>query len=64
MQEVPAVVGRGPYGQGDTIDELHDAITGVAPALRDARWGRNTVEACLAILASSQLGEQIAGPGH
>lgn len=64
VREVPAVVGRGPYGQGDTIDELHDAITGVAPALRDARWGRNTVEVCLAILASSESGEQIAVRGH
>jgi len=59
VTEVPAQAGPGPYGQGDTIDELHDAITGKAPALRDARWGRDTVKACLAILESSRTGEQV-----
>ena len=59
VREVPALVGRGAYSQGDTIDELHDAITGKAPAMRDARWGKDTVDVCLAILESSRTGKQI-----
>jgi phthalate 4,5-cis-dihydrodiol dehydrogenase len=59
VREVPALVGRGAYSQGDTIDELHDAITGKVPAMRNARWGKDTVEVCLAILESSRTGQQI-----
>ncbi|MGE4369758.1 MAG: Gfo/Idh/MocA family protein [Burkholderiaceae bacterium] len=59
VSEVPADIGRGPYSQGDTIDELHDAISGRAPTLRDARWGKDTLEVCLAILESSATGKQI-----
>jgi phthalate 4,5-cis-dihydrodiol dehydrogenase len=57
---VPAHVGRGAYGQGDTIDELYDAVIGGRPTLRDAAFGRNTVLACLAILESSQTGREVA----
>jgi phthalate 4,5-cis-dihydrodiol dehydrogenase len=56
---VPARVGRGAYGQGDTIDELYDAVTGAQPAVRDAAFGRNTVLACLAILESSKTGREV-----
>jgi phthalate 4,5-cis-dihydrodiol dehydrogenase len=59
---VPAHVGRGDYGQGDTIDELYDAVTGIRPTLRNAAFGRNTVLACLAILESSKTGREIAVP--
>jgi phthalate 4,5-cis-dihydrodiol dehydrogenase len=57
---VPAVEGNGMYGQGDTIDELYDAIAAQVPILRDAEWGRDTVRACLAVLKSSASGEQIS----
>lgn len=59
VKEVPAAQGNGAYGQGDTIDELYDAITGRAPVLRDAAWGRDTVRVCLAVLESSKTGQQI-----
>jgi len=59
---VAAHVGRGAYGQGDTIDELYDAVTGIAPVLRDAAFGRNTVLASLAILESSKTGREVAVP--
>ncbi|AUL17601.1 oxidoreductase, NAD-binding domain protein [Bordetella bronchiseptica E014] len=59
VREVPAITGRGPFSQGDTIDELRDAIAGVAPALRDARWGKDTLEVCLAVLESSATGRQV-----
>lgn len=57
---VPARVGRGAFGQGDTIDELYDAVTGVRPTLRNAAFGRNTVLACLALLESSKTGREVA----
>jgi phthalate 4,5-cis-dihydrodiol dehydrogenase len=56
---VPAHVGRGAYGQGDTIDELYDALVGTQPTLRDAAFGRNTVLACLAVLQSSKTGREV-----
>jgi phthalate 4,5-cis-dihydrodiol dehydrogenase len=59
VSEVPAIAGRGSYGHGDTIDELYDAVTGAAPVLRDARWGRDTVRVCLAVQESSRTGEQV-----
>ncbi|WP_165720408.1 Gfo/Idh/MocA family oxidoreductase [Bordetella trematum] len=59
VREVPALQGRGAYSQGDTIDELHDAITGKSPVLRDARWGKDTLQVCLAVLASSASGRQV-----
>jgi phthalate 4,5-cis-dihydrodiol dehydrogenase len=59
VRDVPALTGNGAFGQGDTIDELYDAITGRSPALRDAEWGRDTVKVCLAILRSSATGEQV-----
>lgn len=59
VREIPALVGNGAYGQGDTIDELYDAISGKSPTLRDARWGKETVAVCLAILESSATGKQV-----
>lgn len=59
IREVPAKVGRGSYGQGDTIDELVNAVSGEVPVLRDARWGRNTLGVCLALLESSRTGREV-----
>lgn len=53
------MVGRGSFGQGDTIDELVDAMAGRKPVMRDAAWGRNTVAVCLAILESSKTGQPV-----
>jgi phthalate 4,5-cis-dihydrodiol dehydrogenase len=60
VSEVSAMVGHGAYGQGDTIDELCNAVQQGKPVLRDAEWGLDTVKVCLAILKSSESGEQIA----
>ncbi|WP_370154051.1 Gfo/Idh/MocA family protein [Ferrovibrio sp.] len=59
IREVDAMVGRGSFGQGDTIDELVDAMAGRKPVMRDAAWGRNTVAVCLAILESSKTGQPV-----
>ncbi len=60
VRELPAQTGRGSFGQGDTIDELVDAVRGTAPVLRDARWGRNTLAVCLAVLESARTGREVA----
>ena len=60
VREVPAVVTQGSNRLSDTtIDELHDAIVGREPVLRNARWGMDTVRVCLAILESSRTGQQV-----
>lgn len=59
VEEVPAIVGRGSYGQGDAIDELYDAVVNNKPVMRDAIWGKKTLQVCLAILESSSTGQQI-----
>ena len=40
--------------RAEVLDELCDAIAGVRPAIRTGRWGRATLEVCLAILASGR----------
>jgi phthalate 4,5-cis-dihydrodiol dehydrogenase len=59
VSEVPALVGHGAYGQGDTIDELVAAVRNGTPVLRDADWGVDTVRVCRAILESSASGQQV-----
>lgn len=41
------------------VDALWDAIVLGHPAIHDGAWGRSTLEACLAILASSREGREI-----
>jgi phthalate 4,5-cis-dihydrodiol dehydrogenase len=59
VREVPAKTGAGPFGQGDTLDELVAAVRHGRPVLRDAAWGLDTVRVCLAILESSVRGRTI-----
>lgn len=39
--------------------EFHEAITGLAPALHDGRWGRANLEVCVAAIASSDAGAAV-----
>ena len=54
--------------EGRVIDELLGAIERDRPVIRDGRWGKATLEVCLAILQSSrekrevQLSHQVAIP--
>jgi phthalate 4,5-cis-dihydrodiol dehydrogenase len=43
----------------EVIDELVAAAGGAAP-LHDARWGRDTLAVCLAMLASAREGREVA----
>lgn len=46
-------------GFGDVLDELHGAVRLDVPARHDGRFGRGTVETCLAILRSSRERREI-----
>ena len=53
-------LGRPPIPRATVIDELCDAIEGRRPALHDSRWGRETLQACHALLRSSREGMEVA----
>jgi phthalate 4,5-cis-dihydrodiol dehydrogenase len=46
--------------RGEVIDELHDAVLCNKPPLHDGAWAVATLEVCLALLASSRDGRDIA----
>jgi phthalate 4,5-cis-dihydrodiol dehydrogenase len=54
--------------RAEVIDELHDAVFSGRPPLHDGRWGRATLEVCLAMLRSAReqrevtLEHQVAVP--
>ncbi len=45
--------------EGRVLDELIGAITANLPVIRDGRWGKATLEVCLAILQSSRERREI-----
>ncbi|MCY4624647.1 MAG: gfo/Idh/MocA family oxidoreductase, partial [Chloroflexi bacterium] len=59
MRETPIPPGRGVPGRGDVMDELYNAVVNGAPLVHDARWGKATVEVCLAILESARTQQEI-----
>jgi phthalate 4,5-cis-dihydrodiol dehydrogenase len=48
--------------RAEVVDELIAAISSGMPSTRDGRWGRATLEVCLAMLASSREGREITLP--
>lgn len=58
-RSLPLRYDRGLPGRGNVVDELRRAvIDGVRP-VHDARWGKATLEACLAIQQSSRENREI-----
>ena len=60
-----APFGAGPLGpsgafHGDVLDALIAALRQGRPSLHNARWGKATVEAALAVLRSAQERREIA----
>ena len=51
---VPVAPGRGVPGRGGVIAELYEAVVNNRPLVHDGRWGKATLEVCLAILQSSR----------
>jgi len=56
-REIPVPKGRGV--RGGVIDEFYDAIVKDRTLLRDGRWEKATLEACLAILESARERREI-----
>ncbi len=59
VHEMPIEAGRGLPGRGDLMDELYNAVRHNAPLVHDGRWGKATVEVCLAILESSKTRKEV-----
>ena len=59
MREEAIPPGRGVPGRGDVMDELYNAVVNGAPLVHDVRWGKATLEACLAILESSRTRQEV-----
>lgn len=57
--EIDVPPGRGGGRRATVIDELCDAIAG-HPPIHDGRWARVTLSVCLAALASSASGTEVA----
>ncbi len=57
MRDIPVPFGRGT--RDNVLDEFYDAIVHDRPLIRDGRWGRATIEACLAILESSETKREV-----
>jgi phthalate 4,5-cis-dihydrodiol dehydrogenase len=55
--EVPCPEWRGPLAV--ELEEFHKAVAGDKPVAHDGRWGKATLEVCLAILQSSQESREI-----
>jgi len=53
-------LGKPAIPRAAVIDELCDAIEAVRAPLHDARWGRETLEACHALLRSSRDDREVA----
>lgn len=51
-REVPVPVDRDP--RAAVFDEFYDAVVNDRPLVRDGRWGKATIEVCLAILDSAK----------
>jgi phthalate 4,5-cis-dihydrodiol dehydrogenase len=59
VREMPIVASRGLPGRGDLMDELYNAVRHNTPLVHTARWGKATVEVCLAILESSKTHKEV-----
>ncbi|HWP59974.1 MAG TPA: Gfo/Idh/MocA family oxidoreductase [Candidatus Acidoferrales bacterium] len=53
-REVPVPLGRAVPDKGRVIDEFYDAIVHEQPVYHSGRWGKATLEVCLAILKSAR----------
>jgi phthalate 4,5-cis-dihydrodiol dehydrogenase len=58
-REVVVPLGRATPDKGRVIDELYEAVVTGQPTRHDGRWGKATLEACLAILESSRTQREI-----
>jgi phthalate 4,5-cis-dihydrodiol dehydrogenase len=53
-REIPVPLGRAVPDKGKVVDELYDAVVNDRPVRHNGRWGKATLEACLAIQQSAR----------
>jgi phthalate 4,5-cis-dihydrodiol dehydrogenase len=58
-RELTVARGIGRPGQGDALDALWHAVRSGCSSIHDARWGRDTVAAIIAMLHSSQTRREV-----
>jgi len=58
-RDVPLPLGRAIPDKGKVIDELYDAIVNDRPVYHNGRWGKATLEACLAIMKSARERQEV-----
>ncbi len=58
-REVQVPLGRAIPDKGKVVDELYDAIVNDRPVYHNVRWGKATLEVCLAILQSARERREI-----
>ncbi len=58
-REEPVPLGRAAPDKGKVVDELYDAVMHDRPTRHDGRWGKATLEVCLAILQSARERREI-----
>ena len=54
LRMVPPDPWRGAPGRGAVLDELLQAVEGRRQPLHDGRWGKATMEVCIAMLQSAR----------
>jgi phthalate 4,5-cis-dihydrodiol dehydrogenase len=52
-------LGRAITDKGKVVDEFYDAVVNDRPVYHDGRWGKATLEVCLAILESARERREI-----
>jgi len=60
--EVPLPPVHRPPGWGGFVEEVYNAVIGAEPPVHDGRWGRASVEVCLAIVESAKTRREIRLP--
>jgi phthalate 4,5-cis-dihydrodiol dehydrogenase len=58
-REIPVPLGRAVPDKGKVVDELYDAVVNDRPVRHNGRWGKATLEACLAIQQSARERREI-----
>jgi len=58
-REIPVPLGRAVPDKGKVVDELYDAVVDDRPTRHHGRWGKATLEVCLAIQQSARERREI-----
>ena len=59
QQRERLALSRPTVPRAEVIDELYDAVILGQPPLHDGEWAKGTLEICIAILKSSEMGMDV-----